>query len=462
MKSNILKFPMKALEIFGIDGAIFYTSSSQIISAIGGLITVFLIASFMTPATQGFYYTFVSVLAIQTFFELGLGGIINQFTAHEMAHLRFYSISQIEGEERNLSRLSSLLHFCVKWYAIAAGLLFLCLITVGFWYFNKFGKQYPDVNWQMPWILVSLGSGLNLLISPWMSVLQGMNKVKEMAKLALIKQLIILPITWVSLIIGAQLYIPAINSLAGFIILFVLYSSTSFPKLLINAYKHKIIETISYRYEIFPLQWKIAISWISGYFIFQFFNPVVFAYNGAEVAGKLGMTLTILGAITAFVGSWTSTKVPTWSGFIAKKEYKNLDISFKKTMQQSTLICLLCVIAFVVFLLVINYFNSPLSDRFLPIGLCAIIFTSIPFNNINNGCATYLRCHKKEPFLVQAIIVGVLTVISTLFGAKYFGVDAVVLGYTIIIIFVCFPIGFYLFKHYKNIYHTSDTQNTEQ
>ena len=84
LKGNILKFPMKALEIFGIDGAIFYTSSSQIISAIGGLITVFLIASFMTPATQGFYYTFVSVLAIQTFFELGLGGIINQYTAHEI------------------------------------------------------------------------------------------------------------------------------------------------------------------------------------------------------------------------------------------------------------------------------------------------------------------------------------------------------------------------------------------
>lgn len=443
----------KISNFFGIDGAIFYSSSSQIISAIGGLVTVFLIASFMTPATQGFYYTFTSVLAIQTFFELGLGGIINQYTAHEMAYLQLASPTQIEGEEKNLSRLSSLMHFCVKWYAIAACLLFLCLITVGFWYFNKFGKQYPDVNWQMPWILVSLGSGLNLLISPWMSVLQGMNKVKEMAKIAFIRQLIILPITWVSLIIGAQLYIPAINSLTGFITLFLLYLSTSFPKLLINTYKHKIRETISYRYEIFPLQWKIAISWISGYFIFQFFNPVVFAFNGAEAAGKMGMSLTVLNAILAFVLSWTTTKIPLWSGFIAKKDFNSLDLSFNKAMKQSTLVAILCIMTFVVFLLVVNYIKCPLSNRFLPVAFCTILFTVIPFNNIINGWATYLRCHKKEPFLIQAVIIGVLTAISTLLGAKHIGVHAVVVGYTVIVIFISFPMSYLLFKHYKKLYH---------
>lgn len=446
-------FLRKISNVFGIDGAVFYTSSSQIISAVGGLITVFLIATFMTPATQGFYYTFASVLAIQTFFELGLGGIINQFTAHEMAYIKFSSPTQLEGEERNLSRLSSLMHFCVKWYAIASALLFICLISVGFWYFNKFGQQYPNVNWMLPWVLVSLGSSLNLLISPWMAVLQGMNKVREMAKIALIKQLIILPITWISLILGAQLFIPAINSLIGFMILLLLYLNTSYPKLLINTYKHKMKEAISYKLEIFPLQWKIAISWISGYFIFQFFNPVVFAYNGAEAAGKVGMTLTILSAINLFVASWTSTKVPSWSVLIAKKEYKVLDFSFNKTMKQSTLISVFCIACFILFLLIINFSNSPLAERFLPMILCIIILSTIPFNNINNGWATYLRCHKKEPFLIQAIIVGVLITISTLLGAKYIGVNAVVIGYAVIIIFVYFPMGYFLFKHYKKLYH---------
>ncbi len=446
-------FLKKVSSIFGIDGAIFFTTSSQIISAIGGLVTVFLIAHFMTPATQGFYYTFASVLAIQTFFELGLGGIINQFTAYEMTCLRFLSSEQLGGEEKNLSRLSSLIHFCFKWYAVAACILFFCLIIVGFWYFNKFGQQYPDVNWKLPWILISLGSSLNLFISPWMSILQGMNKVKEMAKISLIKQLIILPITWISLIVGFQLYIISINSLIGFIVLLLLYLTTPYSKLLIHTYKHKISESIKYKDEIFPLQWKIAISWISGYFIFQFFNPVIFAYNGAVAAGKFGMSLTILNAILSFALSWTSTKIPLWSGLIAKKEYKSLDISFKKAMQQSTAISIFCILLFLIFLLILNQINNPLSDRFLPFILCAVLFSVIPFNNIINGWATYLRCHKKEPFLIQSVTIGLITAISTLLGAKYIGEQAVVISYALIVIFISFPMSYLIFKHYKMLYH---------
>lgn len=445
---------VKKISFFlGIDGAIFYTSSAQIISSIGGIVTVFLIAFFMTPASQGFYYTFASVLAIQTFFELGLGGVINQYTAHEMAYIKFSSPTQLEGEERNLSRLSSLMHFCVKWYAIASVLLLICLNFVGFWYFNKFGKQYPDVNWILPWILVSFGSSLNLLISPWMAVLQGMNKVKEMAKIALIKQLIILPITWICLILGAQLFIPAISSLTSFIVLLLLYLNTSYPKLLINTFMHEIKEAISYRLEIFPLQWKIAISWISGYFIFQFFNPVVFAYNGAEAAGKIGMSLTVLNAILNLVLNWTSTKIPIWSGFIAKEEYENLDESFYKTMKQSTVVAILCIIIFILFLSIINYFNIPLSGRFLPVTLCILLFSVIPINNIINGWATYLRCHKKEPFIIQAVTIGILTAISTILGSKYIGVNAVIIGYSFIVIFISFPMSYLIFKRYKKLYH---------
>ncbi|MPL93526.1 hypothetical protein SDC9_39658 [bioreactor metagenome] len=443
----------KISRLFGIDGAVLYTSSTLIIASIGGIVTVFLISSFMTPSTQGFYYTFASVIAIQTFFELGLGGIINQYTAHEMAFLKFSSKIQLEGNENNLSRLSSLMTFCAKWYAIASGLLFATLISLGFWYFNKFGLKYPDVNWQLPWFLVSLGASLNLLISPWMAVLQGMNKVKEMAKIALIKQIIIISATWISLVIGAQLYILAINLLVGFFVLIILYLNTPFPKLLYNTFKHKITNKISYWNEIFPFQWKIAISWVSGYFIFQFFNPVVFVYNGAEAAGKVGMTMTFLSTITSFVASWTSTKVPFWSSLVAKREYKELDISFIKTMKQSTLISFFCVLVFIFFIVAINFFNCSLANRFLPLYVCIVIFAVVPFNNINNGWATYLRCHKKEPFIIQAIIVGVLTILSTLVSAKYIGVNAVMIGYAMIFIFICFPIGYFLFSHYKKIYH---------
>lgn len=438
---------------FGIDGAIIYTSLYRIIQALGGIVTAFLIASFITNEEQGFYYTFSSVLAIQIFFELGLGGIIVQFVAHEMAHLTIINPNNIVGDPEKLSRLSSLMHFCFKWYALFAGLMFITLLTVGYIFFSKFGISSPMVEWKLPWIIIAFGGSLNLLISPWMAVLQGMNKVKEMARLALIQQLIVMVITWLSLILGAKLYIGAISSLTSFGMLIILYSRTTYPNLLFKIYKQKIVKRISYRYEIFPYQWRIALSWISGYFIFQMFNPVIFAFSGAVAAGQMGMTLTVLNSILALVVSWSSTKIPMWSTFIANHDYLKFDQSFKKVIRDSTIVSIACISLFIAFLAIIQHLNFSLANRFLPLWLCTVLLITIPFNNIINTWATYLRCHKKEPFLIQAIIIGLLCATSTILTAKYIGVSGVVIGYTTIVIIASVPLSYYIFKTKRKLYH---------
>jgi hypothetical protein len=103
-----------------------------------------------------------------------------------------------------------------------------------------------------------------------------------------------------------------------------------FLPLIRNIYNIKISERVSYKEEIFPYQWKIALSWISGFFIFQLFNPVIFATEGAIIAGQMGMTLAILSAIQSLSMSWMSTKVPLFSNLIALKKYNTLAIGIYK------------------------------------------------------------------------------------------------------------------------------------
>ncbi len=45
---------------------------------------------------------------------------------------------------------------------------------------------------------------------------------------------------------------------------------------------------ISWRREVWPFQWKIAVSWLCDYFIFQLFTPVLFAFRGPVEAGQDG------------------------------------------------------------------------------------------------------------------------------------------------------------------------------
>jgi len=443
------------LKKIGVDKAIFYTSLSRVIQSLGGLVSILLIASFMSKEEQGFYYTFASVLAIQIFFELGLGGIITQFVAHEMAHLSIDNSGKIGGNELNYSRLTSLIHFCIKWYSVLTLALFSSLLIVGITFFSKYGTTTNSITWQIPWILISLGGSLSFLISPWMAVMHGFGKVKEMSRIALIQQIIVIVITWSSLALGAKLYTTAINAITSFLVLVFFYWKYDYYKIILNIYRNRIKEKVSYWNEIFPYQWKIGLSWISSYFIFQLFNPLTFAIGGASLAGQMGMTLTALNAILALTLSWTSTKIPSWATFTANKDYQSLDKSFYRAVYDSSIVCIVLIFIFILFIFILKKTEIGLASRFLPLGLCAILSLSIPLTNIINAWATYLRCHKKEPFLIQAIIVGLSCAIAMYFATKLYGINGTIIGYTSVIVFISLPISYYIFIYNKKKYKQS-------
>src|SRR6201993_2196971 len=72
----------------GIDRAIGFTILARGWSSAAGLVTVALIARFLSPSEQGYYYTFGSLVALQIVFELGFSFVILQLAAHESSRLR--------------------------------------------------------------------------------------------------------------------------------------------------------------------------------------------------------------------------------------------------------------------------------------------------------------------------------------------------------------------------------------
>ena len=441
---------------FGLDKAIFFTSSASILGAFGSVVSVILVVKYLTGIEQGFYYTFGSIVAIQIFFELGLNGIITQYVAHEVSYLKRESDHNLSGESKYISRLSSLLHFSLKWYLFFASILTLSLIVVGIIYFNRYNTTGGTVSWGAPWILLAVGTGINLIISPIIAFVQGLGKVKEIAKIQLILQVFKLSIVWGGLILGAKLYVLGLSSFMG-IFIYTLIITVKYRKLLVNIWRTKIIERVHYLKEIFPYQWKIAMSWISGYFVFQLYNPVLFATEGAIVAGQMGMTLTALAGIASLTFAWVTTKIPTFSGLIAQKKYIQLDTLFNSALLQSFLLNVIMLTGMFVAIFGIRYFNitidgKNLGDRFLPYLPMLLMMLPILLNHIISAWATYLRCHKQEPMMILSISMGILCTLSTVFLGKYFGVLGMTSGYMIlcVISFIC---TYFIFINKKREWH---------
>ena len=437
----------------GIDGAIFYTILSRILQAGGGVLSIFFIAKYLTKVEQGYYYTFGSILAIQIFFELGLSNIITQFVAHEKAHLNWDSDTDLVGDEISLSRLSSLLQFSIKWFLVIAFILTIALLLCGYLFFNSYGDYDSKVEWQSPWIILSILTAGNLIMSPILAFLEGLGKVREVAKMRLFQQIVILVCLFSFLALGFKLFSSPLAAIFGAIIPPCMIYFSSKKKLLLNIWIELRESKVDYKGEILPYQWRIALSWMSGYFIFQLFNPVVFATDGAEVAGQMGMTLAALNGVLSLSMSWINTKVPVFSDYIAKKDYKNLDIIFNKTVIQSTLICFIFLFILNILIFILQYYGFSSGDRFLSFFLVSFLSLATLINQFVAALATYLRCHKKEPFLINSIVGGIMIASSTLLFGNFFGIKGIILGYTFFSIFIGLFWGSYIFRTKKQQWH---------
>lgn len=451
--SSILR---QVLRWIGVDAAIFYTVLARGTQAIGGFISVLFIAKFLTNIEQGYYYTFGSILAIQIFFELGFTGIITQYVAHEAVHLHWNKddLCVENSETIHLARLSSLLRLVIKWFTVAACVLFVVLAIAGWLFFSANQSNGDLTNWWIPWLLLCFTTSLGLFISPILAFLEGLGKVKEVAKIRLTQQTVQIITNLSLLAIGCKLFSNPIAVMGGLVVtgLWIVISNyQKWFRLVYKTYNPQYV--ISYKNEIFPYQWRIALSWISGYFIFQLFNPVLFATSGAIVAGQMGMTLAVLNGISSLSMSWVTTKVPLFSGLIAQRDYKILDKVFNKTKIQLLFICICGLLVFVVGVYLFDFFHYPIRNRFLEWFPLILMCFTVFINQLVFSWATYLRCHKKEPFLAQSVTMGILCCLSTIIFGKLYGVIGITIGYAFLTIFVGFPWAFKIYKNKKILWH---------
>lgn len=451
---NHIKIKIKKIfKLTGIDGAVAYTALSKFVQAVGGLITILVMSNNLTNVEQGYYYTFGSILAIQIFFELGLSNIISQFVAHENSHLQWENSLLITPPNDSTSRLSHLLRFTLKWFSLIALFLFFTLLYSGFYFFTNFGNQYQGIVWHIPWIMMSLMTSLSFIVSPILAYLEGLGKVKDVAVIKLLQQFIQLILTITFFSIGFRLYSLPFALTISFLVIPIWLFKSSIYQILLNIWHKKSYIKVNYFKEIFPYQWKIALSWISGYFIFQIFNPVLFATEGAKIAGQMGMTLAVLNSIYSLCFSWITTKISILSTYIAKKDFINLDILFNKTLFVSSLLNAGLLVIFFVCLVFIRENNIKINgkvfaERFL--SYIPLIFMIIPIflNHIVGSLATYMRCFKKEPMLLQSIVSGILCSLSTVILGNYFGLIGITSGYLIVTI-IGFIWTLFIYRKFK-------------
>jgi hypothetical protein len=440
--------------VVGIDRAVGFTVLARFWSSAAGLVTVFLIARFLSPAEQGYYYTFGSLVAMQMIFELGFSFVILQMASHERARLSISGDYDITGDPVAHARLASVIQKSVRWYSAAAVLFAATLVPVGFHFFSTHQHAGPVVSWRFPWCFAALMAAFNFQIDPFLSFLEGCGYVPEVARLRFMQSVTGSLLAWGALASHHGLFAPSMMLLGMASSALVWLAGRH--KLLLGLLRyHTGTDRIRWNKEVWPFQWRIAVSWFCGYFIYWLFNPVLFAYRGPIEAGQMGMTLSLVNAIQNIAVSWVSTKSAPFGTWVARREYGKLDHTFFQALRQTFAVSLVGALTAWLGCIFLNLAHLRFAQRLLDPFSLGLLLIYMIFNVIIFAEAFYLRAHKQEVLFTNSVVGAVTVTLTTLTFGRYYGARGIAVTCCIGNI-IGLAWATYKFRKYRRLWHTPE------
>ena len=448
-KSNIQFINSKIqylLHRFEVDRAVFFGLLSRILTFCAGPITAILIAAKFTPEIQGYHYTFLTILAFQAAVDLGFGTVVIQFVSHEWSKLNLNKNGQIVGDADALSRLVSIANISLRWYFVASFIVISGLGLGGYIFFSN--SPNIGINWQIPWLILCILTGMSFCLIPVWSLLEGCNQVKKVYTFRFIQSAVVNLSIWGAILFGANLWTATVSSAASLFcsIIFFLSHYWSFLKSLLFGTPSG--PRINWRAHMLPMQWRFAISVFTGLFMTSIFTPIMFKYHGPVMAGQMGMTWSLIN-ILGLASSWLNPKTPQFGMLVAEKKYIELDRLFWKLTKIVFVLTLLLGLVIFILVLIINIFNVAFANRILPplpTGLLLIaqclIMSSMTFS-------MYMRAHKKEPIMLLNVFGAILTISLVWLFGKHYAAVGMALAYLLVMLIII-PLIFLIWYRCKN------------
>jgi O-antigen/teichoic acid export membrane protein len=156
---------------------------------------------------------------------------------------------------------------------------------------------------------------------------------------------------------------------------------------------------LSWETELLPLQWRIAVQSIAAYFLLQAYTPIIFKYHGAELGGRMGMTLSAISTVQLVALAWIQTRVPQIGRLISERRTDASRQLFLRVLRVCMGVYAIGSAAFLVLLLLLVHWLPWLASRMLDPWSVLLFQLAMGLTLLVSGLGTYVRAHKIDPFL---------------------------------------------------------------
>lgn len=409
-------------------------------------ITLLLVVINLNPAEQGYYYAFLSILAFQVIAEFGFNAGIMHFISAEWPFLHKKN-GLIFGADESLNRFFSLIKIGYKWTFFSAIIAVLILGSIGEFFILPIKDQ--AVNWLVPWRLSCLALLLVFLSQFLKSICEAMSDVASSQKSSMYGVMLSSFVVWIGLSLGIGLYaIPisiTINSLVVLVYLMIRLKPILMQSIFFRINKSKV----GWHSEFLPHQYKIGISWVCGFIMFQSFVLFIFKFQGPIEAGKAGVLMQLYSLVNTFGLAWIINAGPRFGEYWAKNEKNKIQKLVFQTIKKALITSIFASIACLSVLVVMKNFWPDIFSRVGSISNFLILSCAAVILQFGNVFTSAVRYQKKEPFLKNSLFGAALILFLNYFLSQE-GLLFIFLGFLLAISIVVIPWQYLIYKENIN------------
>jgi len=401
----------------GADPAVLTTFLLRVSTSVVPFISVLIVVRYLTLEQQGYWYLFSSILVMAGYAELGFGQILSRLTAIEWG-------KRLQGDVASDIRLRNLFKVALGFGLIFGLVTGLVTGTVGYWWIvTRPSVQQATVDWQLAWWLSAIAGPLLIALSMVNSFFEGCQFVATVN----VRRFVM---SWAGLAGSATVFILN-GKLLGF-------AGSRLVPFAVGAamigLQHRDLlgsldgwrtarKIVSWTRDIWPLQWRYALSWSAGILINALYVPVVFNYLGPAEGGRFGLSMSILNFIFMTTTMLTGAKSPKLAMFFGQRRFGEM----RHELRNMTLLTLLGFILLSAGLLGVALFlgstHSRFANRLISPYLLAIALLGVLGNAIFTVSSTFARSLNAEPFVTLSIVQGAVTAVLLPSVTKFFGIQ---------------------------------------
>ena len=411
-------------------------------------IIILLITKKMSPEEQGYYYTFLSLVALQSFFELGLFTYVLNKSSAFFSDLQEFNIRFLEQSGIVKSNLAMLYRMTRKIYFIITFLFLICIGCFGLVFFAD--SNILEINHtQWVWLGFTILCAIQLFYLGLNGFLEGCGQIERMEKFKLIAFIL----SSITLIASLGLGLGLVSLCLSFI-----------PRVLKDVYlihfvfgkEFKLLActksstSFSFMTSVAPMQFRLAISGIFSYLQYNALVPMVFTVLGPAHAGIIGVGLQVTSFLQQILTRWTHIQQPRMAKLVSLKKFSELDALVKGVQALTIKLSVLMILGFILLFTILKAFEVQILDRvpnFVVFLMLIVAASAYGQASIRVG---YLRAFVEERAYVMSVISSVANAVICYVLLEHIGLYAVSFSYLFAILFVALPWSQFLVRRKKD------------